>query len=261
MPPTFDALAPTYDQDFTASPIARELRARVHTRLDKHFAAGQHILEMGCGTGEDALHLAQRGVRVTATDASPAMLEAARAKIKKNHEPPRRQEESLIQFTLLDLNNLPTEFPAFDGVFANFGVINCLADWRALAGWLVKRLPAGGIAAFGVMSPLCVWEMGWHGLHGDFGTAFRRWRKTTTFEGVPIHYPSIRRLTIEFSPYFRRVYVEPLGLWLPPSDAYGMIERRPRLLRTLTALDRQFSRVRQFASFADHCWIEFERLP
>ena len=250
MPPAFDALAPTYDHDFTASPIARELRARVHTRLDQHFQPGTHVLEIGCGTGEDALHLSQRGVQVTATDASPAMLDAARAKTAN---------QPLVQFEPLDLADLPSTFPAFDGAFANFGVINCISDWHPLAAWLADRLPVGGIAGFGVMSPLCLWEIGWHSLHGNFWTAYRRLGSTTTFGNLPIHYPSIRRLTDDFAPHFRRVHVEPLGLFLPPSDVYGVIERRPRLLRVLTSLDRSLSRVRQFALFADHYWIEFRR--
>lgn len=252
MPAAFDALAPTYDDDFTASPIAQTLRARVHTRLNQHFTAGSHILELGCGTGEDALHFAQRGIHVTATDASPAMLDAARAKTA--HTP-------FVSVEALDLTNLPSDYAKFDGVFANFGVLNCLADWKPLAAWLAERLPPRGVAAFAVMSPLCLWEMGWHGVLGNFRTAFRRQRRDTTFRTLPIHYPSIRRLTQKFAPHFRRVHVEPLGLFLPPSDVYGVLERRPRLLRALTTLDQRTAHVSQLALFADHYWIEFERTP
>ncbi|MFN8447316.1 MAG: class I SAM-dependent methyltransferase [Anaerolineae bacterium] len=92
------------------------------------------ILELGCGTGEDALYLAGRGVRVTATDASPAMLAVARAKTA---------DQPLVFVQPLDLNALPADFPAFDGVFANFGVLNCLTDWRPLAAWLAQRIPPG----------------------------------------------------------------------------------------------------------------------
>src|SRR4051812_2642956 len=81
----FDALAAKYDTSLTASPIARYLRARVNDRLDVHFGRGDHVLEIGCGTGEDALFLAERGIRVTATDSSPAMLEIARARTA--HQP------------------------------------------------------------------------------------------------------------------------------------------------------------------------------
>lgn len=250
MPAAFDALAPHYDQDFTQSRIARHLRARVHQRLARHFPSGVHVLELGCGTGEDALHLAQRGVRVTATDASPAMREAASAKTAS---------QPLVNLAALDLNALPNDFPQFDGVFANFGVLNCVDDWQPLAAWLAERLPVGGIAAFGVMSPLCLWEIGWHGLHGNLATAFRRQRRGTSFNGLSIAYPTIRRLTRDFAPAFRRLHVEPLGLCLPPSDVYGVVEKRTRLLRSLTALDERLSHIRQLALFADHYWIEFER--
>ena len=46
------------------------LRGRVWQTLERTFTPGQHILELACGTGEDALWLAQRGIQVTATDGS-----------------------------------------------------------------------------------------------------------------------------------------------------------------------------------------------
>ncbi len=76
----FDALAPSYDDDFTHQPIGKILRTTVHNRLLRHFSAGQHILEIGCGTGEDALFLGERGINVTATDVSDAMLDVSREK-------------------------------------------------------------------------------------------------------------------------------------------------------------------------------------
>jgi hypothetical protein len=155
----------------------------------------------------------------------------------------------------------------FSGVFANFGVLNCLSDLRPIATWLAERVQPGGIAAFGVMSPLCLWELAWHGLHGDLRTATRRLRKTTTFtpdrasEAIPIAYPSIRHLTRHFAPHFKRVHVEGIGLFLPPSDVYGVLEKRPRLLKTLTRLERRFAPLPLLASFADHYWIELVRVP
>ncbi|MCC6613084.1 MAG: class I SAM-dependent methyltransferase [Anaerolineae bacterium] len=279
MPAAFDSLAPTYDADFTDSPIARHLRERVHARLDRLIAPGETALELGCGTGEDALHLARRGVHVIATDASEAMLDAARTKLAGY------ANVRVEHLDLSDLNPYPAE-EKVDLVFANFGVLNCLSGWQPLAAWLATIVAPGGRAAFGVMPPLCLWEIGWHALHGEFDVAFRRWGGGTTFEGkrttadakhdVPtnhdlpvgtgralsapaIFYPSPGKLARDFAPWFRRTRVEPLGLWLPPSDIYGVIERRPPLLRVLTALDDRIGRIPALAAFADHYWIEFER--
>jgi SAM-dependent methyltransferase len=280
MTPAFDPLAPTYDAAFTDTIIGRYLREQVQARLARHFGAGDTVLEMGCGTGEDALWLAGRGVRVLATDVSEGMLAAARAKTAGT---------PLVTIERLDLNALPqarwgaeeglrpsptdgrAQRRPFDGAFSNFGPLNCLAEWRTLAEWLAARIQPGGVVGLGVMSPLCLWEAVWHGLHGDFKTATRRWRQTT-FQPktetagfnplpspIPIHYPTIRRLTRDFAPHFQRVYVQPLGLFLPPSDVFPVIEKRPRLLKLLLRSEQHAGKYRKLALFADHYWIEFEK--
>lgn len=275
---TFDTLAPTYDADFTQSPIARHLRARVHARLGRLCAASDHVLELGCGTGEDALYLARRDVNVVATDASEAMLAIARAKLVEYSHVRVEQLDlrALARSGSVGRNAIPIEPGQHSLVFANFGVLNCLDDWGPLAHWLAAILPLGGHAAFAVMPPACLWEMAWHGVHGEWGVASRRWRRGgAVFSIVPvlsstqpsalgsqdsICYPSVRRLTRDFAHWFRRVHVEPLGLFLPPSDVYGVIERRPRLLQKLTRLDDgEVGRLPMLANFADHYWIEFQR--
>src|SRR5690349_8175190 len=120
MTQAFDPLAADYDAAFTHSPIGRYLRDQLHTRLDLHFHAGDHVLELGCGTGEDALYLATRGVHVTATDVSEGMLNVAREKA----------QNPLITFANLDLRRLSgnweLETEIFSGAFSNFGPLNCL---------------------------------------------------------------------------------------------------------------------------------------
>lgn len=44
---------------------------------------GSPVLELGCGTGRVALHLARAGIEITGLDASPAMLAIARAKLAR----------------------------------------------------------------------------------------------------------------------------------------------------------------------------------
>lgn len=260
----FDTLAESYDETFTSTDLARYLRGRVHRRLLLAFRSSDHVLELGCGTGEDAAYLAGRGLRVTATDASPAMLDLARTKT---------QSLDTVTVAPLDLNAPHTAAgPAlddrpFDGAFSNFGPVNCVTDIAALADWLAPRIRPGGVVGLCVMSPFCAWEAVWHGLHLDFKTATRRLRHNTTFRPTPesdpitIHYPTLRQITRDFAPHFKRRHVEPIGLTVPTSDAFAVVDRRPRLRRALIGLDRRLANIRQFALLADHYWVEFVRQP
>jgi ubiquinone/menaquinone biosynthesis C-methylase UbiE len=77
MKPThaFDALAESYDDDFTYHAVAQMLRDDVRQIMLQTWGPGAYILELGCGTGEDAYWMLDHGFSVCATDASPAMLE------------------------------------------------------------------------------------------------------------------------------------------------------------------------------------------
>ncbi len=253
-------LANTYDADFTTSAIARGLRARTHARLLKHLQPGMSALELGCGTGEDAYFLGSYGITVTATDASPLMLEHARAKCA---------DLAHVTFMPIDLNDLSNGavlIPPYDLVFANFGVLNCVRDLPTLAGWLHDQLRPGGVAAFAVMAPFCLFEIAWHAVHTNFATAFRRQRGGTIFQPSPnsapilLTYPTVHALSHAFAPRFQQRHLEPLGIFLPPSDVYGAIERRPTLLRWLTRKDSATIKIPLLANVADHYWIEFSRL-
>src|SRR5438105_2569973 len=80
----FDILAETYDSDFTASSIGKLQRKRVWkllTPILQSYNRPLKILEINCGTGEDALHLAEMGHEIIATDASGVMIEKAQRKL------------------------------------------------------------------------------------------------------------------------------------------------------------------------------------
>jgi SAM-dependent methyltransferase len=253
----FDALAASYDTDFTESPIAQALRARVHARLLALTQPGARVLELGCGTGVDAAFLAAHGRSITATDASPAMRSQATARLAPFAD---------ARILPLDINApddacLP-EIP-FHLIFANFGVYNCAARPRELARWLAGHVMPGGSVGLCVMAPRCLWEMAWHTAHGNIRTAFRRWKRSIPFATssgtISITYPSVTRVTRDLAPYFRRSAVMPLGLFLPPSDIYPVIEKHPTLLSRLMRLDNATMRWAALANLCDHYWIELMR--
>jgi ubiquinone/menaquinone biosynthesis C-methylase UbiE len=257
-PAAFDPAAQHYDEDFTRTDLGYWLRERVWARLADLFQPGASVLEIGCGTGEDAVWLARRGVSVLATDASLAMLRQTAAKAQTAGVAGR------IETRPLDLKALPEHLDGlrFDGVFSNFGAINCTDNWPALATFLEQIVRPQGRVGLGVMSPFCLWETLWHGLHLDFATAFRRFNRRASAQlpggrSLTVYYPTPGRLARAFQPHFQQTAIMGLGVFIPPSDIFPVIERRPALARRLVALERQLASSWPFRAWADHFWIEF----
>jgi len=258
----FDAVADGYDRTFTQTPLGHLLRRRVWKKLASTFCPGQEVLELACGTGEDAVWLAQQGVRVTATDASLEMVAAGRRKARA------ASLGDCITFQRLALQQLragqtPPAPPRghFDGAFSNFGGLNNTSQWRDLAEVLARLVRRGGTAVLVVMGPVCPWEIGWHLLHGEGRRAFRRFGGASTATvgrtRVPVWYPSPRRLRRDFSPWFRHLETESLGLLLPPSYLGHLVARWPRIFAWLDGVEQASAGL--FGGWGDHYIAVFER--
>src|SRR5437870_3903806 len=72
----FDHIATTYDSMFTKTAIGQLQRKRVWSYVEKIIPdlTGFEMLELNCGTGEDAVLFGERGFSIVATDISHEML-------------------------------------------------------------------------------------------------------------------------------------------------------------------------------------------
>jgi SAM-dependent methyltransferase len=253
----FDALAAEYDSYFTATPLGTHLRQAVWRRLDAQFAAGDRVLELACGTGEDAIHLAERGVQVTATDPSQGMLEEARRKVVAAG---LEGSIRLHQLAAEELEAADVLSGPFDGAFSDFGGINCVSSLDGVARALARRLRPGAPVVLCVMGPLVPWEWIWYLRQGDPRKAFRRLRPGgLAWRGMTVRYPSIRALRRAFAPGFRTLRTGAVGAFLPPTYTEEWIRRHPRLLAALSRWERQLERMPPLPWLADHYLIEMER--
>ena len=268
-PSAFDAVAADYDAVFTHSVPGQLLRQRVWRTLSIYYRAGHRVLELACGTGEDAVWLAQRGVAVTATDASSEMVRATlekaqRAGVAELVTPQRLSMQDIAKEQVPVTPGVRGTTPSlFDGAFSNFGGLNTLDEWRFLAAALARLVRPGGHLVLVPMGPVCPWEIGWHLLHGEWATAVRRFHAPATARVgnrlIPVWYPSARRLRRDFTPWFDTIRVGSLGLWLPPTYLASAMHRSPHLLGALHRLECRVSGLT--GDWGDHYVMVLRRVP
>ncbi len=266
----FSRSAPLYDADQMSNCIARWTRARSLGVLIRAFSDGHRVLELGCGTGTEAIHLAGRGVWVVATDPAPAMIARLEAKLASPHLRTRVAPRiTPVVMPARDAGKLVQIYgPAsFDGAYSSFGPLNCEPDLRPVSRALAALVRPGGRLVLSVINRYCLWETLWYLLAGRPGLALRRWpgRAEATVRGewqddrITIFYRSPRALAQAFRPGFRVVRRMALPWLLPPQYLHGLVERAPALFNRLARWDRRFAHVWPMYWFGDHFLIELVR--
>lgn len=140
----FDVVADRYDDDFTNRSDVQILRQAVLDRVQAYMRPEQSILDVGCGTGEDALHLARLGFQLTCTDGSTQMLQIAQRKLREYRDRVELHpvdHENLIRFA--ELQDLE-----FDGILSNFGALNTLPRMSPVKTLCDHFLRPGGYVFF-----------------------------------------------------------------------------------------------------------------
>lgn len=261
-------MAADYDRSFTHSTLGQLMRAAVWRRLDANFVPGSHVLELNCGTGEDALYLARKGIHVLATDVSAAMCEVAR---KKTMQAQMSRYVSVMPMAIEAIGNwqlaigdpqrpTPNAQPPFDGLLSNFGGLNCVADLSALARDAATVLRPGARVVLCIMGPWVPWEWLWYLGKGQPRKAFRRLgRDGVAWRDLRIRYPSVRAVRQHFALGFRFLRASAVGALLPPSYAESWAYKHPRFVKTLNRIERRFESHPVLTNLADHYVIEFER--
>jgi hypothetical protein len=167
-----------------------------------------------------------------------------------------------IRFQVVAMESLSAVLgtEVFDGVYSNFGAVNCAADIAALAGVLAPRLAPNAPLVWVIMGRFVPWEMGWYLLRGDARRAFRRFRRAgSEWRGLTIHYPTPGNCARLLEPHFVVSVARPLGVVLPPSYAAGWLERSPRTHAWLSRLERALFVRARGAGLGDHYVLEARR--
>lgn len=255
----FDSVAGGYDAAFTHTETGirqrRQVRAYLATLLDRPL----RILELNCGTGADALWLAELGHEVLATDLSMGMVEVAAQKAAQ--QPGMEVAQADIHAALAGAKG------SYDLIFSNFGGFNCLSpdELAALQPLLTEALVPGGHFVGVVMPRFCAWETVYFLAKLRPRAAFRRWTRKAVparlspTEVQPTWYYNPRHLRKAFGSGLELQARCPIGSFLPPSYLDPFFAKRPRFLDRMDRWEQKVAGWSWLSAASDHYLVDFIR--
>jgi len=253
----FDAIAGQYDERFGGWLSVAAQRRAVRNALEEAFPPGSELLEIGGGTGDDALWMADRGCKVLMTDASPTMVHRASAKFRGR---PKLRAETACAENLEVLERGGTIL--FDGAWSNFAGLNCVPDLGETAAGLGRLIRPGGSVILVLFGTLCPGEVIVEALRSRPKAMFRRLTRNPVPARIggkhfTVRYHRAQDVRKAMAPWFSYRGRRGIGILVPPSAAEPWISRHPRLLGILESIDRKISRP--LAMFGDHVLYHFVR--
>jgi SAM-dependent methyltransferase len=256
----FDAIAPDFDERFGAWASVAAQRRAVRATLLRQFPPMGHILEIGGGTGEDALFLAERGFRVLLTDASPAMVDIARPKLSPLGSSAQIVAAEEIERFAEERHRAGE--PLLDGAFSNFAPLNCVQDIHSVAKGLGSLLKPGAVAVLVLFGTCCPGEMLVEALRGRPRNGLRRFRRggapaRVAKRAFEVFYHRGSDLMRAFQPWFELERKIGIGVAVPPSAAEPWISHHSRLLAIMEVFDRMMAR--SLAPLGDHVLYQLRR--
>ncbi len=183
------------------------------------FPSNAHVLDVGCGTGTDALFLGRQGRRVTGIDISPGMIDQFQDKIEESGLMGRVMGRELSHVELHVL--MPQRF---DGILSAFAGLNTVPDLRGFAANAARLLRPGGHLIVHMLNRFSFYEWSLLMLDGRLRDARDLRRKTgrnITIGGKQIrHHLFTPRPTYKnfFAPYFNLEAAYGLGITRPPRN-------------------------------------------
>jgi ubiquinone/menaquinone biosynthesis C-methylase UbiE len=249
----FDSVAADYDGPRGNNDLIKDMRGEMWRWLDATFSRGSRLIDLGCGTGLDAVRMAQLGHLVTATDWSPQMVSRTRDRADREHLTDRVQA---IAVGAHELHRLQAA-AAYDGAYSNLGPLNCVPDLAEVSRECARLLKPGGAMLFTEIGRICPWEIAHY---------LRRWRWARVKvrfarNVVPVgmnrhtiwtHYYGPREFYRAFKAHFTLEHYRGLCVFAPPPYLTWVRERQAAWHERLWRLDRRVAGYPVIRQLGDH---------
>jgi ubiquinone/menaquinone biosynthesis C-methylase UbiE len=254
----FSRQASVFDDLYGGNTIIGYKRWRVRSHTLNNLPEQGSILELNCGTGEDALFFAQNGYKVHGTDLSTGMLKQFEQKTIAYSD-----KVSFEQCSFTELNKLRNKGP-YDMIFSNFGGLNCTGELDKVLASFDELLKPGGVATLVIISKFCLWEMLLI-FKGKFRTAFRRFfsrkgrKARVEGEYFTCWYYNPAYVVDKLGAGFEVLDIEGLCTIVPPSYIENFAEKHSSFYRFLVKQENRFKSSWPWKYWGDYYIISLKK--
>jgi 2-polyprenyl-3-methyl-5-hydroxy-6-metoxy-1,4-benzoquinol methylase len=250
----WDLLSHDYDKNLDKKVVSAYMRSVSLEYLGKYFSPGMKILELGCGTGDEAIYLAKRGLNVFGTDVSDSMINYAKQKEESQNL------SGSSRFGKLPIERISEIKDVFYGAYSSFGGLNCVAAPERFAQDINLLIEPEGYLIVSVMNRFSIAELFLFSLKLKFSIAFRRLgrkplvvRVTDSPYSFECRYYSPRKFYNYFKNNFELVKIIALPLFLLPIEPLdSFLGKHNRLFKTILSFDKFFGKLPVLRSLGDH---------
>ncbi len=257
----FDKIAPFYDELFSDTEIGLYLKQIVWNYLNENLPKTElNILEINCGTGVDAIYLAQKGHNVVATDQSAEMIKNAQLKLKD-------VQSANVIFQQMDIRDIKNNFidQKFELIFSNFGGLNCIDknEIKKFGNDIRGILNTGGRIIAVIMPPLSVWDFLYFLFIVDPLKGIKRLLskpiEAYIYESeVTVNYFSPGSFAKLLGDEFKVNKIIPVGFFLPPIYLDNYFKKYSKVLKKLNKFEKGAATKPCLANLSNHYLIDLQ---
>lgn len=250
----YDAAAKVYDAKLDSGFISARIRKYLRAKVISENPEGSNLLDIGCGTGAEAIYFAERGFNISGIDISQGMLNEAELKVNTKN---LRDKVKLQKLNAEDLSVFGDN--SFDGAYSNFNVVNHMENPVMFINELYRVLKPGGKFFTVMLGKRCPSEAGAYVLRLNFSKAFKKLVNRTY--DFPAHIKLYTPVEIKkmFEDKFKASGIKGFGLLLPPDQFYKK-GKLSGIFSLFGALEKSFNAIYPFYNFCDHIIIEFRKI-
>jgi ubiquinone/menaquinone biosynthesis C-methylase UbiE len=256
----FDSVAADYDGPRGNNSLIQDMRDEMWRWLDKTFAPNSRLIDLGCGTGLDAVRMARLGHRITATDWSSRMIARTADRARQESVADRVQAVVVGAHELQRLEGEGT----FDGAYSDLGPLNCVPDLADVSTACARLLKPGGALVFTVVGRWCPWEIAHYARRWNWSRVKIRFARNVVPVGMNKHtiwtrYYTPREFYRGFERDFTLEHYRGLCVFVPPPYLTWVRDRHPLFYEWLWRTDRRAAGWVLLRSIGDHFLIVMKK--